>query len=70
MNAHTDRDLMLEARLKAQRLTEALHRQQAELTADAGRLSPVTAARGQAAMQDAVSSAERLLATIEAALAS
>lgn len=70
MNARTDRDLLLEARQKAQRLVEALHRQQAELTVDPHRLSPGTLARGQAAMQDAVSSAERMLAAIEAALAS
>lgn len=70
MNAGSDRDLLLDARSRAQKLVDELQRQQAELDRPQARLTPEQLRLGRAAMQDAVTSARRTLAAIEAALVS
>lgn len=70
--SHVDPDqleLLRQARDRAAKLLEDVRRQRDELVAQPPSIDPASLAEGRAAMDNAVASAERMLAAVEAALA-
>jgi hypothetical protein len=69
---HVDPDqieLLRQARDRAAKLVEDIRRQRDELLVNVPTIDPASLAEGRAAMDNAVASAERMLAAVESALA-
>jgi hypothetical protein len=62
-------ELLRQARDRAAKLVEDVRRQRDELLVNVPAIDPASLAEGRAAMDNAVASAERMLAAVESALA-